>query len=429
MNNTFSKLIFNAGAKKRNPNLFSYANELKKTDFFSREQYDEIKRNKLSKLFDFASKHSNYYQKTLPKYSEQDDVLNVLKDAPILTKSDLIQNHDSIQCYDQFAKLFLAETSGSTGQPFKFKKDLKWDTLNRASIVRSYWWYKVQPWEKNGYFWGYNFDSSQVFKTQLLDGLQNRFRAFNFNKKDLAQFLEKLTSASFLHGYSSVIYEVAKIAIELGYSPKDFPKLKMIKGTSEKIYNYYHVPVSEVFGSKIVSEYGAAETGIIAFECPEGNMHVNEENVIVEEIDGNAVVTNLNAFSMPVIRYKLGDSIVLNKTKKCPCGRNSQIIEEVVGRVGKTIQGKVDRYPSLTLYYIFKNISINKGVDIQYQGFQAQKGVLELRITRELSSEERKWISGEKKKYFKTDLDLIILENQQIHDKKGKLKDFITELE
>ena len=84
-----------------------------------------------------------------------------------------------------------------------------------------------------------------------------------------------------MHGYSSVIYEVAQIALELGYTPKDFPQLKLVKGTSEKIYDYYHDPVREAFGHKIVSEYGAAETGIIAFECPHGKMHVNEEGVII----------------------------------------------------------------------------------------------------------------------------------------------------
>jgi len=68
-------------------------------------------------------------------------------------------------------------------------------------------------------------------------------------------------------------------------------------------------------------------------------------------------------------------------------------------------------------------------VDIQYQGFQSKKGVLELKITKSLSKEERSWITEQKRKYFKNDLDLVLLENQQIHDKKGKLKDFITELE
>ena len=429
MNNYLAKKIFKAGANRRNPKLFLKAEELRSSDFYSLDQYKSIQQEKLKSLFDFASKNSNFYKHILPVSTSNLDSFSILSGLPVIEKQEFLSKHKQLQCYSQFDKLFLAETSGSTGQPFKFKKNINWDTMNRATIIRSYWWYAVEAWEKNGYFWGYSFSDSEILKTKVLDILQNRFRSFNFNKQDLKRFLDKLKSASYLHGYSSVIYEVAQIALELGYTPKDFPQLKLVKGTSEKIYDYYHDPVREAFGHKIVSEYGAAETGIIAFECPHGKMHVNEEGVIIEEKNGEAIVTNLNAYSIPVIRYKLGDSIILNDKEQCSCGRKSRIIDEVIGRVGKKILGKIDKYPSLTLYYIFKNISLSKGVDIQYQGFQSKKGVLELKITKSLSKEERSWITEQKRKYFKNDLDLVLLENQQIHDKKGKLKDFITELE
>lgn len=64
--------------------------------------------------------------------------------------------------------------------------------------------------------------------------------------------------------------------------------------------------MEKAFGAKIISEYGAAESGLIAYECPEcGNMHINMENVIVEESEGEIVVTNLLSRSFPIIRYKL----------------------------------------------------------------------------------------------------------------------------
>ena len=88
-----------------------------------------------------------------------------------------------------------------------------------------------------------------------------------------------------------MIYEVAKIVNELEL--KDQFNLKLIKGTSEKIYEKYQEEVKKAFGAKIVSEYGAGESGLIAFECPENNkMHINMQNVILEEINGESVVTN-----------------------------------------------------------------------------------------------------------------------------------------
>ena len=73
--------------------------------------------------------------------------------------------------------------------------------------------------------------------------------------------------------------------------------------------------------------------GIISYTCPAGNDHVIRENVIVEVVGGRAVITNLNSFSLPIIRYELGDYIELcNQT--CSCGRHSQIVTDIMGRVG-----------------------------------------------------------------------------------------------
>lgn len=426
MNRGIAKTVFKIGAHFRNPKLFNEALNLQKSDFYTLDAYKDIQKKKLDKLLAFTKQNSNFYKEKVG-LTNSGDSFERLAEFPVISKNDLLNYHDDIQCYNKFEKLIESETSGSSGQPFRFKKDLNWDTLNRASIIRSYWWYGVDIWQKNGYFWGYNFDSKQILKTKVLDTIQNRFRAFRFDKNELEHFLIKLKSSSYLHGYSSIIYEVAQMALEMGYSAKDFPKLKLIKGTSEKIFDYYHSPVKEAFGHKITSEYGAAETGIIAFECPLGRMHINEENVIVEEEDGEAIITNLNAFSIPVIRYKLGDSISISQ-EKCECGRHSRIISEVLGRVGKKIIGKDNSYPSLTLYYIFKNIALKQKVDIQYQGVQTEKGKIVLNITRSLKPSETAWILEEAKKYFKDDLDIRIEENIDIHNKKGKLKDFISEI-
>ena len=108
-------------------------------------------------------------------------------------------------------------------------------------------------------------------------------------------------------------------------------KLTMVKGTSEMILDAYQDASKEAFGCKIVSEYGAAETGLIAFECPNGNMHINVENVIVElDNDGEIIVTNLASYSFPVIRYKLSVAVTLSDVQ-CSCGRAHPVITEVVG--------------------------------------------------------------------------------------------------
>ena len=117
-----------------------------------------------------------------------------------------------------------------------------------------------------------------------------------------------------------MIYEIAKQVNESGEGPI---RLKMVKGTSEKIFDSYQDEVRKAFGQKMISEYGAGESTLIAYECPCGNMHVVMENVIVEDYNGEILVTNLNSTSMPIIRYRLGDSVVIDREKSWPFGRRS----------------------------------------------------------------------------------------------------------
>jgi phenylacetate-CoA ligase len=223
-----------------------------------------------------------------------------------------------------------------------------------------------------------------------------------------------------------MIYETAKIINENDIEINS--NFKMIKGTSEKIYDKYQEEVMKAFGEKMISEYGAAEAGIIAFECSEGNMHITMENVIVEEENGEIIVTNLLSKSFPIIRYKLGDYIKINREKQCSCGMEHHIIEDVLGRVGNLIYGKSNNYPSLTLYYIFKNLAIDHEISLNYQAVQNKKGKIIINLEQNINKVEKKLLKNEIKKYFKNDLDYIINSNVDIKSKDKKQKDFISNI-
>ena len=255
---------------------------------------------------------------------------------------------------------------------------------------------------------------------------------FSYAPDDMERFCRKLRKSAFLSGYASMIYETARY---INTHPHDKTKyhLKLIKGTSEKIYPNYHEETQKAFGLKITSEYGAAEAGIIAFECPEGkNMHICMENVYVEVIDGEIVVTNLLSRSFPIIRYKLGDAVVLaSPDYKCPCGRNHPVVLDVCGRIGKNILGKTSKYPSLTFYYVFKNIAIQDGITLNYQARQDEKGKITINIEQnpENISELQQLVRRELDKYFHVEFYFRINCGVQLHTHKEKLKDFITTIE
>ena len=89
--------------------------------------------------------------------------------------------------------------------------------------------------------------------------------------------------------------------------------------------------IERAFGCRVINEYGASECMSIAFGCEEGWLHVNADWVILEPVDDDyrptppgqpsrtALLTNLANRVQPIIRYDLGDSVVV-KPGPCACG-------------------------------------------------------------------------------------------------------------
>lgn len=426
-----SRLIYFLGELKYNNKIKNKYKWLKKTEKWSLKELEDFQTERLKDLLDHAYKNSPYYKLKFDDYGVKPSDLRTLEDLkkfPVLMKSELREKTDEISVKKVISeKLYYSETSGSTGEPLVFYRNQDWDAIHRASIQRGYSWHGVKPYEKSGYFWGYNLEKSKNVKVRFLDFLQNRYRIFTYNDENLDYFLKKMENAKYIEGYSSMIYEVAK-KINESHDKYRFPKMKMIKGTSEKIFDSYKEEVKKAFNLNFVSEYGSAEAGIIAFECKYGNMHVTMENVIVEIEDDEIIVTNLSSTSYPIIRYRLGDYVELESNAyNCGCGMKHPIIKSVLGRVGHKILGKESSYPSLTLYYVFKNLAI-KNILLYYQAIQEKQGELILNIEQELDSESEASLRVELLKYFNNDINFTINDNVVLDREGGKMRDFISRI-
>ena len=422
------KYIYTIGQRFRNPSLKACRKFLEESNTWDLDKLKEYQLKKLKELVHFAYQYSEYYAEKMTEINvHPNDIktLDDLKKLPILTKEVLVKENTRIHTNYKFKKKFLASTSGSSGNSLSFFRDEWADSFNRAAALRGYSWYSVHPWEKNGYFWGFSFSFVQQLKVRLLDKLQNRFRVFKYDDKGFKSFVNKLKNARYIHGYSSMIFEAAK-RINQNQLPKP-QKLKMVKGTSEKIFDSYQDEVKKAFGMPIISEYGATESGIIAFECPDGNMHINMEGVLVEVIDNEIAVTNLQMLSFPVIRYKLGDYIELEAEDiNCPCGRNHLIIKEVTGRIGANVYGFQQTYPSLYFYYIFKNLSVHHKLKLTYRVEQHKKGHLDFYIEEDLNSSEKELVEKEIKRYFENDISYKLEKMKEKPVSTTKSKSFIS---
>ncbi len=407
MNPFVAKTLFHIGTSLRNPSLPEEYRRLKESEFIPLSQLQEIQLNRLKALVSHAQRSSPFYRARFRELDLNAEDLRSIEDlqrVPVIDKATLIANNATIHT-SGLGRHFVAETSGTSGVALEFKKSERWDSINRAHLMRAYSWYGVQPWDRNGYLWGYNIAPRDHRKVKLLDALQNRFRLFRYQEAEVTAFARRLTRARFVGGYSSMIYETAKIINRLGLRVEG---LALVKGTSEMILDVYQQEAQAAFGRKITSEYGAAEAGLIAFECPLGSMHVNIEDVILEVDDeGAAIVTNLASDSFPIIRYRLGDSVAIGSTV-CDCGRSHPVIKEIAGRRGHSVIGWTSRYPALTFYYVFKNLAITKGILLNYKATQHEVGRCTLTIEGSEDTNVEKAVREEMRKYFSDDLDYTI---------------------
>jgi phenylacetate-coenzyme A ligase PaaK-like adenylate-forming protein len=106
--------------------------------------------------------------------------------------------------------------------------------------------------------------------------------------------------------------------------------------------------ITAAFGDVLHNSYGASEAIAITLECPHGWLHVNADWFVLEPVDreyrptapgqtsDSVLLTNLANRVQPIIRYELGDRVLL-KPEPCACGSPLPAIQ-VEGRTDETLQ-------------------------------------------------------------------------------------------
>jgi phenylacetate-CoA ligase len=233
-------------------------------------------------------------------------------------------------------------SSGSTGPPSKvyFSKD----EISSNRALQVIWW------EWAGYRFGDSILQTGVNMKRsrekaVKDKLLNT-RYIDALSHSEEQILEELRLTQkkprdFFIGYASSLYLFAKIAIENDITDIKF---KSIISLGEKLLPRFREIIEKAFHCKVYDTYGASEGFLIASQCKVGSYHVMSPHVLVELLDdednevengqlGRVVITGLDNFTTPMIRYEVGDLAIKSADKTCSCGLQLPMLEEVVGRI------------------------------------------------------------------------------------------------
>ncbi len=177
-------------------------------------------------------------------------------------------------------------------------------------------------------------------------GKQTLFSCFHLAKQNLDAYLEKLAEIQpeEINGYPSAIYPVALHALKRGFRGV---RPKAVITVSEKVLEAHREVIEEAFACKVADQYGAAECVFWVAQCPELTWHVAPEFGHIEALrgaenvyglEGDAVGTSFVNRVQVLIRYRLGDSVVLDETpRRCACGWPTDTMANVVGRIDDTL--------------------------------------------------------------------------------------------
>jgi phenylacetate-CoA ligase len=288
-----------------------------------------------------------------------------IHEIPILTKEKLRNRNKS---FKKGNSNYFTQTSGTTGPATRIYYSKKEINIPRA--IQLHWMNKC------GYKIGDRIiqlgvdGNRSIFKRAKDILLNTRYiNVIHQSESDIEKELLKIRNKKnvIFMGYASSLYLYSKVALEHQIKNVHF---KFVYSYGEMLLPNFKKSVEKAFNSKIYDTYGSSEGLMIALECDYGHYHIQSSNVIVEILDeknqevkegeiGRLIVTGLQNFTTPLIRYEIGDYGRKHNGQICSCGSNLPILGGILGRSSEVFEMKNGKIITVqTLIKLLKGFEI-----------------------------------------------------------------------
>ena len=341
-----------------------YYETLRKTQWLAPAQMRDLQNEKLRRLVRHAYRNVPYYRARMQELKVRPEDVRGQEDLPklpFLTKEE-VRKHlyfDILSENHNKSDLLRISTSGSTGEPFVVFADRAQLEFRWAATLRSQEWTGYQFGDPCVRLWHQTIGMSktQVAKERL-DAFFTRRKfipVFEMREDKLRAMVREIAEwrPTLMDGYAEALDFLAhylKSHGEVDVRPKALmSSAQTLPDSSRKV-------IEEAFGCRVFDKYGSREFSGIAYECEAHHgHHVVSEGYIVEVLRdgrpaapgeiGEVVITDLNNYCLPFVRYRLGDlGVAMDPAHVCSCGRGLAMIGNIEGRVQSIIQGADGRF-------------------------------------------------------------------------------------
>jgi phenylacetate-CoA ligase len=274
-------------------------------------------------------------------------VFNDVRYFPLLTKAKLKSEFDSLRSDQPRQRVYQNTSGGSTGDPARFLQDRQYDLWVDALKILFASWGDHHPGDRHLKIWGAPqdiFGGGSRVKEKIRSAALNlkTLNCYKLSDDILAKFtaVTNRFRPSLIECYADAAFELSKYILQHDlkiHSPK------VIITSAGLLRDDMRSCIEDAFGSVVLNRYGSREVGDIACSCSSSpELHVSEATHFIEILDedgrecvpgqeGDIVVTLLTNYTMPLIRYCIGDRGIWSDDH-CECGINTRRLKKVMGR-------------------------------------------------------------------------------------------------
>ncbi|TRZ67374.1 MAG: phenylacetate--CoA ligase family protein [Methanothrix sp.] len=356
------------------------------------EDLRKLQEERLRTMVRYVYDHSPFYRQRFNEAGVRPEDITDLSDLtklPFTYKVDLRNTYPTgMFCLPENRVVRYHVSSGTTGKPTVVgysKDDIEmWsDSLARAltsiGLGRGD---VIQVGYGYGLFTGglgLHYGAEKIGATVLPTGTGNTERQVML-MQDLGSTAIACTPSYFLH--------IVEVAEKMNVSIRDDTRLKVGVFGAEPWSNETRRRIEEATGLKAYDIFGTSEMcGPAVTECHYQNgIHIWADKFLVEVIDpdtgetledgerGELVITTLDKWVIPLIRYRIGDLTVMD-SEPCACGRTHPRLMRIMGRTDDMIVVRgINVFPSQVEFVLMKIPEVGD----HYQIIVDRKGSLDI---------------------------------------------------
>jgi phenylacetate-CoA ligase len=342
---------------------------LNATQWMTPAQIREFQDEKLRRMIRHVYRSVPYYRLRMQEAKIRPEDIRGQEDLhklPFLTKDDVRKHlHFDIMAEGvDHRNILKISTSGSTGEPFVCYADRQQLEFRWAATLRSQEWTGYRFGDPTVRLWHQTLgmSKSQAFKEHADALFANRTYVpiFDMTNEKLAEMIQLLCAKEpvLIDGYAEAFDYIAQYIQARGGLPF---RPKALMSSAQTLPRKSRDLIEDAFGCKVFDKYGSREFSGLAYESDAHNGHlVVAEGYIIEVLVdgrparpdevGEVVITDLNNFCLPFIRYRIGDLAQGLTWEPSVCGRGLPRIGEIQGRVQSIIQGTDNRWVPGTFF-------------------------------------------------------------------------------